>query len=115
MTELFGSSNVFPKVRPPQPSGPLNQNKKGKGRAKGKGKGRGEVPPEDFAGHTDEVWVLALSPDGSVLASGGKDRRVGVWDARKDVWMKGFKGHQKAVSVRASQFSLLLIRLMKND
>lgn len=30
-------------------------------------------------GHTDEVWSLSLSDDGTLLASGGKDRRVGLW------------------------------------
>ena len=63
----------------------------------GKGKGKAE---EDVDGHTDEVWVLALSPDGRLLESGGKDRKVGVWDVEKDVWVKGFKNHRQGVSVR---------------
>ena len=66
-----------------------------------KGKGKGKAPPtEDVDGHTDEVWVLALSPDGRMLASGGKDKRIGVWDVEKDVWVKGFKNHRQGVSVR---------------
>jgi ribosomal RNA-processing protein 9 len=54
-------------------------------------------------GHTDEVLALALSGDGKYLASAGKDRRLGVWDVEKDVWIKGFVGqmaHKDLVSVR---------------
>lgn len=51
-------------------------------------------------GHTDEVWALAISPDGQYLASGGKDRLVGVWDVEKDEWVKGFTGHRDHISVR---------------
>ena len=53
-------------------------------------------------GHTDEVWALAISPDGRHLASGGKDRIVGVWDVDKDEWVKGFTGHRDHISVRPS-------------
>ena len=64
-----------------------------------KGKGKSRAPPGDIAGHTDEVWALALSPDGKYLASGGKDRRVGVWDVEKEEWVKGFGGHRDCISV----------------
>ena len=64
-------------------------------KAKGKGKERAEAP-----GHTDEVLALALSGDGKYLASGGKDRRVGIWDVETDKWVKGFGGHKDTVSVR---------------
>ncbi|KAI0705649.1 WD40 repeat-like protein [Earliella scabrosa] len=65
---------------------------------KGKGKSRdtGEVK-----GHSDEVWALAISPDGKYLASGGKDRRVGVWDVEKNEWVKGFGGHRDCISALA--------------
>ena len=53
-----------------------NASGKGKGKGEGKGKGKGKAE-EDVEGHTDEVWVLALSPDGRLLASGGKDRKDG--------------------------------------
>lgn len=65
-------------------------------KVKGKGKERAEA-----AGHTDEVLALALSGDGKYLASGGKDRRVGIWDVEKDEWVKGFGGHKDTVSVSA--------------
>ncbi|KAH9917991.1 WD40 repeat-like protein [Fomitopsis serialis] len=60
-----------------------------------KGKGK------DVSGHTDEVWALAVSPDGRYLASGGKDRRVGVWDVEKNEWVKGFTGHRDHISALA--------------
>ncbi len=37
-----------------------------------------------FGGHADEVWALAMTPDGSHFLSGGKDGRVMLWDARPD-------------------------------
>ncbi|KAI0654177.1 WD40-repeat-containing domain protein [Cubamyces menziesii] len=65
---------------------------------KGKGKSR---ETGDLSGHTDEIWALAISPDGKYLASGGKDRRVGVWDAEKNEWVKGFGGHRDCISALA--------------
>lgn len=55
---------------------------------------------KDVQGHTDEVWALAVSPDGRYLASGGKDRLVGVWDVETHEWVKGFAGHRDHISVR---------------
>ncbi|CAK5265719.1 unnamed protein product [Mycena citricolor] len=78
---------TFHKIRPSAP-----QTKKGKGKG---------VPDGELEGHTDDVLALALSSDGKYLASAGKDRRVGVWDAEKDVWIKSFVaqvGHKDIVS-----------------
>lgn len=70
------------------------------------GKGKGKAPPAgDLKGHTDEVLALALSSDGKYLVSGGRDRRVVVWDAEKAEWIKCFTGpmcHRDAVSVSSS-------------
>ncbi|KAJ6593747.1 WD40 repeat-like protein [Mycena capillaripes] len=79
---------TFHKVRPPQ------------GASAKKGKAKGFADPA-VEGHTDEVLALALSGDGKYLASAGKDRRLGVWDAEAGVWLKGFvgqMGHKDLIS-----------------
>lgn len=73
--------------------------------------------PGDAHGHTDEVWALALSGDGRYLASGSKDRRIGIWDTTKNEWVKGFGGHKDVVSVRESlsrQPRAILIDLLQS-
>ncbi|KAK0484896.1 WD40-repeat-containing domain protein [Armillaria novae-zelandiae] len=68
--------------------------------SKGKGKAQA-IGGEEVKGHTDEVLTLALSDDGKYLASGGKDRRLGVWDAENAQWIKGFIGpmcHKDTIS-----------------
>ncbi|OAX43760.1 WD40 repeat-like protein [Rhizopogon vinicolor AM-OR11-026] len=61
-------------------------------------KGKEKALPQDIQGHTDEILSLAVSSDGRYLASGSKDRRVGVWDVEKDEWVKGFGGHKDSVA-----------------
>lgn len=63
------------------------------------GKGKAKEDPE--AGHTDEVLNLAVSHDGKVLASAGKDKIVGVWDVAGEggKWMRGLAGHKDRVAV----------------
>ncbi|ESK96534.1 rnu3ip2 protein [Moniliophthora roreri MCA 2997] len=70
---------------------PANADKKGKGRA---------LDP-DAQGHTDEVLALTLSSDGKYLVSGGRDRKVVVWDADECKWIKCFigpTGHKDGIS-----------------
>ena len=67
-------------------------------------KGKQKADPE---GHTDEIWTLALSSDGKYLASGGKDRIIGVWNVENQdgiSWVKGFTGHRDSISVSAATF-----------
>ncbi|KAJ3553724.1 hypothetical protein NM688_g3459 [Phlebia brevispora] len=45
----------------------------------------------------DEVWALAVTPDGRYLASGGKDMRVGVWDVEKDAWIRSLRNRRNSV------------------
>lgn len=59
---------------------------------------------DDTYGHTDEIYSLAISSDGTRLASGGKDRRIGVWDISSKQpgqgckWLKGLRGHKDAIA-----------------
>lgn len=64
-----------------------------------KGKGK-EKASAELHGHTDEILDLALSDDGKLLASGGKDRKLIVWDAEKGEWLRSFGGHKDTISVR---------------
>ncbi|KAF8964820.1 WD40 repeat-like protein [Flammula alnicola] len=64
-----------------------------------KGKGKAVLDP-DIKGHTDEVLSIALSGDGKLLASAGRDRRLCVWDTEKGEWVKTFAGplgHKDAI------------------
>lgn len=75
--------STCPKLRKPSSQG------------NGKGKGRAET----VEGHTDEILSIAVSSDGRWLVSGGKDRKVVVWDARQMKWVKTFTGHKDGVTV----------------
>ncbi len=71
--------------------------------AQNKIKGKGKAPAIDIRGHTDQVLALALSGDGRYLASGGKDRRLIIWDVESNQLVKGFSGplcHKDSISVR---------------
>lgn len=68
---------------------------------KRKGKGR-RIVGADVEGHVDEVLALAMSFDGRYLVSGGRDRRILVWDVKEDRFVKAFEGHKDAITVRYS-------------
>ncbi len=36
----------------------------------------------DFAGHTGDVWAIAVSPDGGLLLSGSDDQTLRLWNAK---------------------------------
>ncbi|KAG8904871.1 pre-rRNA processing protein [Tulasnella sp. 403] len=59
-------------------------------------KAKGKQPAVE--GHTDEILALALSSDGQCLASGGKDKKIAIWDAENMKWVKNFTGHKDIVS-----------------
>ena len=39
-----------------------------------------DVAPRLLAGHTNEVFTLAFSPDGQLLASGSGDTTIRLWE-----------------------------------
>jgi WD40 repeat protein len=52
-------------------------------------------------GHDSGVCCVRYAPDGSVLASGGKDGRVKLWDARTGRELRTFEGHEGDVNMVA--------------
>jgi WD40 repeat protein len=52
-----------------------------------------QEPISTFAGHRDEVYALAFSPDGKVIASAGKEGIAKLWDASTGKEIRTFTGH----------------------
>jgi COMPASS component SWD3 len=55
------------------------------------------APRVVLAGHTGPVWGVALSPDGSTVASGGEDSSVRLWSASDGQLLKTLQGHKDKV------------------
>jgi cell division cycle protein 20 (cofactor of APC complex) len=53
----------------------------------------------ELQGHTSEVCGLAWRPDGNLLASGGNDNLVHIWDARSSIPRITKSNHMAAVKV----------------
>ena len=50
-------------------------------------------PAELVVGHTQDVWAVAYSPDGSRIASGSSDNTLKIWDANSGKELATFSGH----------------------
>ncbi|CAG7719401.1 unnamed protein product [Allacma fusca] len=55
-------------------------------------------PEVTFEGHTSSVMSLAWDDSGTVLASGGKDTRVILWDCVSETGIAKLKGHKGPVT-----------------
>ena len=49
-------------------------------------------------GHTDDVWSVCFSPDGTKVASGSNDKTVLIWDAASGEQLCSLRGHSDAVT-----------------
>src|SRR5919197_2319151 len=56
-----------------------------------------------FRGHTHGVWTVAYSVDGQMLASGGVDRLVRIWDIETGRLLRSLRGHTH--DVRAALYT----------
>ena len=94
---------VMERSRPPHANaGSSKAQTKGKGRAKPSQPGVSQAS-DTQQGHIGEVLSIAISGNGKILASGGKDRLIGVWDVsgEKAEWRRGLRGHKDTIAVRA--------------
>ncbi len=57
-----------------------------------------EVPQPSLPNHSSIVWSVAISPDGSRLASGGLDRSGGIWDIETGRRLYVLDGHTGSVN-----------------
>jgi WD40 repeat protein len=48
-------------------------------------------------GHSDVVWSVAWGFDGKLLASGGAEHKIILWDPKKGARLKTLEGHSDAV------------------
>lgn len=52
----------------------------------------------ELKGHSDEVWCLRFSNDGSKLASASKDKVVLIWDSYTHQLLKRLLDHEREVT-----------------
>ena len=69
-----------------------------------------------FAGHTDQIWSLAFSPDASLLVSGSLDRSAKLWDVATGKLIRSFEEHSDLIeSVTFSPDGKLVLTAGKDE
>lgn len=58
---------------------------------------RADVTPRRLDGHKGPALAVAFRPDGKVLASGGKDQRIILWDAETGKQVASWEAHKGEV------------------
>jgi len=53
--------------------------------------------PVTFRGHKDSLYAAALSPDGTILATGGYDSAIKLWNVKEVKELRTLEGHNGAV------------------
>ena len=49
-------------------------------------------------GHANDIYTVAFSPDGTMLATGGGDRKLKVWDAASGAELFTLSGHGGSIT-----------------
>ncbi|HEX4146432.1 MAG TPA: pre-peptidase C-terminal domain-containing protein [Pirellulales bacterium] len=52
---------------------------------------------KSFVGHKDSLYAAALSPDGSLLATGSYDQQIKLWDTKTGKELRTLTGHNGAI------------------
>src|SRR5262249_51825649 len=59
---------------------------------------QGQKAKATFEGHRGRVFSVAVSADGSLVASGSEDKTVKVWDVKAGKEKYTLKGHRESVT-----------------
>jgi WD40 repeat protein len=57
--------------------------------------------PAQSTNPSGAIYGLAYSPDGSLIATAGGDKSIGLWDVQKNLLTRTFRGHSSGVSAVA--------------
>lgn len=52
---------------------------------------------QEFAGHKDSLYAIAISPNGQLVATGGYDQQIKLWDVASGKQLKSIEGHNGPV------------------
>lgn len=53
---------------------------------------------QTLEGHSDSIWPVVFSPDGTRIASGSQDQTVRIWDACNGGCLHTLQGHSDSIS-----------------
>ena len=56
-----------------------------------------QIPDKILKGHHDNIWSIALNPDGTKIVSGSSDRTIKIWNSQTGECLKTLTGHNRPV------------------